>query len=154
MLPIFLLAGGSVFAGPPRQVAWSELSFVTGRNVRVSMPEGAVISGKAMAVEQDALVVRIDRTTNQAVYPKGAYRVPRAGLKAPELRKKSYHWRIVSTALGGFAGLLGGALAAWGARGGNAANAVVFGIMAAGAAAGYALGDVADRHSTMIVIRD
>lgn len=161
LIAMLLSAAGSGLAEPPRHVTWGELSFVTGRTVRISMPDGAVISGKTTAVEPDALVMRIERTANKTAYPKGSFRVPRSGLKVLEMQRRSYHWRVISTALGACAGLAGGFAAAvgidglWGSngRGGQAAAALI-GITVGLTTAGYLVGNAADKHFTTITIRE
>ena len=102
------LAGLPALAAEPRQMSWNDLSSLAGKNVRIVMPDGAVISGKAAAVEADALVINIRQTSKPAAYPKGEFRVPRASLKALEIRGKTVRYRIIGTTLGSVAGLAGG----------------------------------------------
>ncbi len=123
------------------------------------MPDGTVVSGKAMAVEPDALVVKIHESTDRAVYPKGQLRVPRSTLKMLELRTKSKHFRVIGTVLGAAGGLVCGAVAGLAASGGILSNdhdtraaAVFLGISAGGTTAGYLVGNALDQRSTAILI--
>jgi len=132
---------------------------VVGKTVSITMPDAAVISGVATAVQPDALVLVIKKTSNAHAYPKGQYSVPRATLHAVELRTKTARYRIIGTTVGGVLGTVGGFVAAaaicgWGwdnSCGGGAAAAGI-GIAAGSIAGGYFLGNAADRRSTMIVI--
>jgi len=148
-----------VKAGPPQRLKWSELSTVVGKDVSIAMPGGAVIGGKATSVEADALVVQIARTTDKSAYPKGSTRVPRAQLRVLEMRTKNKRYRILGTFLGAVAGAVGGVAAAIGIRGGilnnknsGEAGAAFAGILAGATAAGYLIGNAADRKSTTIEI--
>jgi hypothetical protein len=96
------------------------------------------------------------------MYPKVAsYSVPRSALKTLQLRQKTYHWRIIGTAVGAVGGLIGALAAAvagglgggWGW--GRSSGAVVAGGIATAVvlpAAGYALGNAADKRTTDILI--
>jgi hypothetical protein len=154
---LLALAGLPVHAAEPRQMSWNDLSSLTGRNLRIVMPDGAVISGKATGVEAEALVLDIRKASQPAVYPKGEFRVPRASLKAFEIRGKSVHYRIIGTTLGSLAGLAGGAVAAWGIAWNDnrphAAAAAFVGIWGGGTAGGYLLGNAADRKTTTVVVQ-
>jgi hypothetical protein len=151
-----LLAAPLARAGSPQRLKWGQLSTVVGRTVSVAMPDAAVIYGTVTAVEADALVVRIAKTTNAKTYPKGsACRVPRATLRVMEMRTKTSRYRIIGTTAGAVAGLTAGAVAAlaisWGGsnKKGEAAGA---GIAAVFVASGYLIGNAADRRSTTIEI--
>src|SRR5215831_9143750 len=121
-LPIlwFVLAAQHAVAAPSIvSVRWDDLAArVSGKTVTVAMPDGVTLSGRAQAVEPDALVLQIRHTTNRAAYPKGEYRVPRAGVHAIEISQKTARWRIVGTTLGAMVGVVAGAFAAIGANGG------------------------------------
>src|SRR5580658_7633109 len=94
-----------------RQTNWAGLSVVVGQRVRVLMPDGTRIEGKATALEVDALAIEISKTSNRKTYPKGRFLVPRATLRAVDVVQHStIYWRIICTALGG--GI--GAVAMWG----------------------------------------
>jgi len=129
---------------------------VVGKTVSIPLA-GAVITGKATAVEADALLIRVSKTTNPTDWPKGIGRVPRASLHTLELRTKGAKYRVIGTVLGLVAGVTGGALAAYGVNGlspnhaGRAAGIFV-GVAGGATAGGYLLGNAADRRSTTIEI--
>ena len=137
-------------SGEERQITWDGMSAVVGQHLRMVMPDGARIEGKAIGVEVDALVVEIGKTTNKTAYPKGRFLVPRATLRAIDVVQRStVHWRLVGVAIGGGIGYL----AARGARNFSGAAAVGLGALGGGVPiVGYLLGNAADRRATTYVI--
>jgi hypothetical protein len=138
-----------------RQVKWEGLSAVVGRKVRVVMPDGARIEGRATAVETDALVVEIHKTSNKATYPKGKYLVPRATLRAVDVDDPTFRWRAVGLAIGGGLGVFS-AILAKASAGGFIHSPALEGAFGAGAVGlpvgGYLLGRPADRRTITYVI--
>jgi hypothetical protein len=144
--------------------AWGNLSMVTGQTVRIALPGGAVITGKAASVESDALVIDVKKTSDRNAYPKGTLRVPRENVHWLEMRSKGAVGRITLTSLGSIVGLGGGAAAYVRAFGDvcwfscnnlhpGAAAAAFVGIAAAGAAGGYFAGNALDKRWTEIEIQ-
>ena len=136
-----------------RQVSWEGLSVVVGQQVRVVMPDGTLIQGKATELQPDGLAVIIRRTSNQTAYPKGRFLLPRATLHAVDVIQRS---AIVGRAAGLAVGAGLGFLAARGAinaRKSSPGLAVAFGGLAAGLPlTGYFLGRAADRRVTTYMI--
>ena len=136
-----------------RQVRWEGLSVVVGQQVRVVMPDGTLIQGRATELQTDGLAVIIRRTSNQAAYPKGRFLLPRATLHAVDVIQRS---AIVGRAAGLAVGAGLGYLAARGAINlskSNSGAAFAFGALAAGLPlTGYFLGRAADRRVTTYVI--
>jgi hypothetical protein len=148
-----------VAAEPPRQFTWEQLPSITGKTLMVIMPGGAAVTGRATAVEPDALLMRVTKTTDRAAFPKGSLRVPRATLHTIELKTKGVKFRVIGTSLGGLAGLAGGIGAFIGIQGGlfnhqneGAATAAFIGIPVALTTAGYFLGNAADRKSVTVEV--
>ncbi len=139
-----------------RQTTWEGLSAIVGQKVRIVMPDGGRIEGKALAVEVDALAVDVRKTSNRVAYPKGKFLVPRATLKAIDVDRPTRHWRIVGTAVGGGIGVVLAVLAVDLAATGFHSRHPVVGGLAAGAVAmpvgGYVLGRIADRRTITYVI--
>ena len=146
LLPV--LADGA----PPLRVPWEELNVVIGHTVSITMPGGAVVTGKATGVESDALVLSVAKTTDRNAYPKGPLRAPRATLHKLEMLKKGWAYRAVLTPLGAFGGLVCGIGATFGSKGSGKSAAGFAGLWAAGIAGGYLLGNSADRHWTSVEI--
>ena len=151
-------------ADPPTHVKWENLPLVKGQTVRIFLP-GGFISGKASAVEADALVVDVRKTSDPNTYPKGMLRVPREKLRRLEMETKGKTGRILLTSLGTIVtGLTGYAVAEYGIdqcsfwssycpHGHSAgAGAAAFGITAVGVVGGYFAGNVLDKHWTAIEI--
>jgi hypothetical protein len=141
-----------------RQIKWDDLSALVGKKVRVVMPDGAQIEGKAKALELDAFVVEIRKTSNKTAYPQGEFLVPRATLKAVDVSHPTKHWRIVCTVAGGALGLFFGAEAAikiggiFGNQNSRRAGDA-FGALAIGTPIiGYWLGSRADRRTITYVV--
>ena len=139
-----------------RQTTWEGLAAIVGQKVKVVMPDGARIEGKATAVESDSLVVEIHKTSNNAAYPKGMFLLPRATLRAVDVDHPTARWRVLGVAIGGGLGVLsayfakafsgGGFLSSGSAEGGFAAAAVALPV------GGYLIGRAADRHTITYVI--
>jgi hypothetical protein len=145
-----------VRAGSPERLKWDQLSTIVGKTVSVAMPDSAVISGTATALEADALVVRVAKTTNAKTCAKGsACRVPRATLRVMEMRAKTSRypssgprpalWPVWPWAGWRDSPSVGG--------GHNArAAAAGAGIVGAFVASGYLIGNAADQRFTTIEI--
>jgi hypothetical protein len=154
-----LLAGTGICSSP-RQVKWPDLAAVIlNKTVSVALADGAIVTGEAMGVESDALVVRVTKTSDAALHPKGALRISRPNLHVLELHTKRHVFRAILTPVGGVIGFAGGAGAAIGIQGGifgnehqGAAVGALIGITAGGTVAGYFIGNSADRHTTTIEI--
>jgi hypothetical protein len=156
MLALFF-AAPLVRAGSLQRLKWDQLSTIVGKTVSVVMPDAAIISGTATAVEADALLVRVAKTTNVKTCPRGsACRVPRATLRGMEMRTKTSRYRIIGTTAGLVAGLAGGAVAVLAiggsAKNNNKAAAAGAGIVGVFFASGYLVGNAYDRRSTTIEI--
>jgi hypothetical protein len=157
---LLMLAGGALRLGAEsreqRQVTWEGLTVVVGRTVRIVMPDGACIEGKATGVEVDALAMEIRKTTNKVNYPKGKFLAPRATLKVVDVERPTGHWRVVGLAVGGGVGAVMAVLAIELADGGWQTRHPVAAELGAGAVGvpigGYLLGRRADRRTVTYVI--
>ena len=158
-LPAFFLLSffsAPIFAGSAdqRQIAWSDLPTVFNKNIRIVMPDGTQIEGQAVALETDALAVKVTKTTNAKDYPKGRLLVPRATLQAFDVPHTTYYWRVV----GVFVGAVGGAVAGVGisathyGRTSSAAPVVATAVAVVVPVAGYYLGKRADQRVTTYVV--
>jgi hypothetical protein len=157
---LFLLpAWAPLRAASLRQITWRQLPVLTGKKVSLVTPGGALISGKVVGVDAEALILKVARTTDPSAYPKGEVRVPRASLRTLRVQTKGHKFRVIGTLIGANAGILGGAGAAIEIQGGVLSNnhpavatAAFIGIAAGGTVAGYLMGSRADRRSTIYEI--
>ena len=143
-------------AATPLHLPWEGLTIVVGKTVSIAMPSGSVITGKAVTLDPDALVVDVTRTTNPKACPKGSVRVPRASLRVLQMRTKGTLYRVLGTAGGLAAGFIAGGATAiaidWNDRHPGPAVGAFLAIMAGGTAAGYYAGNSADQRWTLIRI--
>jgi hypothetical protein len=137
-----------------RQTNWAGLSVVVGQRVRVLMPDGARIEGKATGLEVDALAIEVAKTSNRKAYPKGRFLASRATLRAVDVVQPSTkHWRIICTAMGGGIGYVALRAAINLAKSSNTGAAAGFGTLGVGLpVAGYFIGNAADRRIVTYVI--
>jgi len=156
---LILCSSATQAASSAARLSWSQLPSIAGKDVGIVMPDGAVVSGRVIAVKPEALVVDVRESTSPAVYPKGQLRVPRATLKTFEMHTKGVRYRIIGTVLGAAGGLVGGGVAGYATSGGIMSNkhnaravAVFLGIASGGTAAGYFLGNAADRRTVTVVV--
>jgi hypothetical protein len=157
MALVALLAWGAPHAdarsADERQTTWEGLSVVVGQRVRILLPDGARIEGKATALEVDALAIEVAKSSHPKTHPKGRFLASRATLRAVDVVEASTkRWRIVCTALGGAFGYvaLRGAINLGKSSDLGAAG---LGSVAVGlTAAGYSIGNAADRRSVTYVI--
>jgi hypothetical protein len=147
---LLLFFNALLFAGiaDTRQIAWSDLPTVFHKNLRIVMPDGTRIEGKAVALETDALAVEVTKTTNVNDYPKGRLLVPRATLRAFDIPNPTYRWRILGAVGGAVAGVGALAVFAYFTNG----NGVAWAGAAAIPVAGYFLGQRADQRVTTYVV--
>ena len=137
-----------------RQITWEGLSVVVGHTVKIVMPDGARIEGKATGVEVDALAMEIQKTSNKTAYHKGKFLVPRATLKTVDMERPTGHWRLVGLAVGGGVGAVLVVLAV-DLRGFHTRHPIEAALIAGAVAVpvgGYLLGRRADRRTVTYVI--
>jgi hypothetical protein len=149
----------SAGAVAPQRLTWEELPQLVGKHVSIPLYDGGAVAGKVITVEADALLIQVAKSTDPVAHPKGPMRVPRDKLHVLDLHGKGVKYRVLGTTLGLGAGLVGGAGVAIGVQGGlfsdergGAAGAAFVGVIAGVTAAGYLVGNAADRRTTTIQI--
>jgi hypothetical protein len=149
----------SAHGATPQRLTWDELPQLVGKQVAIAMYNGGAVAGRVREVQADALVIEVTKSTDLTAYPKGPLRVPRHTLHVLDLHGKGYKYRVIGTALGFLAGTAGGVGVALGVQGGifgdehhTVAGTALVGMMAGVTAAGYAVGNAADRRTTTIQI--
>jgi len=139
-----------------RQTTWEGLAVVVGHTVKIVMPDGARIEGKATGVEVDALAMEIRKTTNKTTYPKGRFLVPRATLKAVDVDQPTRRWKVVGLGVGGVVGaalaVLAISIVKDGFQTGHPVEAALFAGAVGVPVGGYLLGRRADRRTITYVI--
>ena len=133
-----------------RQITWAGLTDVVGKTVKIVMPDGAIIQGKAAAVQNDGLAVDINKTSNKSTYPKGRFLVPRATLHTFSIDRPRIRGKVIGLAVGGGVGAFL-ALAASGSYIGGYRGALIGGAVAL-PVGGYFLGRAADSRTLTYVI--
>jgi hypothetical protein len=153
-----LLTHGLCAAGQKDlSLRWTELTpAVADRQVRITLPNGPRIEGKVVAVDPQALRIKITKTSDKIGQPKGEFSIPRTAIPVLQLVQYGSRWRIFGTAVGPI--LMGAAGASVYARGAGSVDDIpkYIGIGAAAVigsgVGGYFLGKRADRRVTTIRI--
>ncbi len=111
-LAAVLLSAGIAFAGNPAvlDLKWGELQpRVAGKKVALVLPDGTRIEGKARQVETDGLRMKVSKTSDKKVQPKGVHLIPRQSVSV--VRVTDYRWmgRLIGTlgAIGATAAIVG-----------------------------------------------
>jgi hypothetical protein len=149
---MLLLVPALADGAPLLRLPWEGLYAIVGQTVSIAMPGGALVTGVTTAVESDALVMTVTKTTDPDAYPKGPLRAPRATLHRFDMLKKGCAYRTVLTPVGFFAGLIVGIGVGYNVKGDKAQAAAFLGAWTAGIAGGYLLGNAADRHWTTVEV--
>jgi len=146
-------------SGPEKQyrLQWGDLAgMITAQKVSMVLPDAARLQGKVLAVEPEALLLDITKTSDRRAHPKGRASIPRASVSVLRLTKPGGHvWQIVGGILGTFGGMLVGALAAVYSGGSDYDAVVAAGILGGavlGGVAGWWGGRVSDRKVIVITV--
>ena len=142
----------AVAQSKPLELKWNELaSMIVGHHVEVSLPGNGTVSGEAIAVRQDTLVIDVTKSSGPKAYSAGSAEIPRTDIGVIKLRRTSGSWgRTLGTVIGVVAGLGGGGYAASRTDSGGAAVGVVVAVTSAAAVGGYYAGRSLDRRVTLI----
>jgi hypothetical protein len=69
-----------------QRCTWNELArMISGMKIRTVLPDGTAISGQALEVRPDELVVDVRQTSNPRLHAKGRTEIPRSDVSAIEL---------------------------------------------------------------------
>lgn len=152
----FLIAGTPAWADS-REMHWSDLTpFIGDHSVALTLPDGARIEGRVIAVEPQTLVIDVRKTTDSQAHAKGCQSIPRDQAKSLVVNRPTKRWRIVGTSAGAVAGLPLGGVAAIETDGflskGNGGIGVFVAVLAGMTAGGFLIGWAADRRKTTVTI--
>jgi len=83
------------------RLQWQDLDRLAhGHRADLVLPNGAVLGGKVLAVESDALVLDLKKTSDKKAWPRGRASIPRAQVSHLRITKVKSTWRIVGTSIG------------------------------------------------------
>ena len=151
-----------LIAAPPSTLSWGELAQLARPDwtIRVTLPDGTTVEGMPAQFELDALSMRIIRTSDKSLHPKGEISIPRAQIKVVGIRKHRSKGRLIGALVPVAAGI--GVMAAGLAMGSGeqcfiiCTGPVVVGAGAftavAGGTAGYFIGRSVDRRFETVTV--
>ena len=127
---------------------------IGGHRVQLVLPDATMITGEAVAVRDDALVVDVKSTSNAKAYPKGSASIPRASVKLIQVERQRGSWgKNLGMAVGIITGVVvGGYVAGTTADSAGTGIPIFLGIAAAGTIGGYYIGKGLDQRITLIKI--
>ncbi len=142
------------YAGTSRvEVRWAELSpLILGHTVTMVLPGAITVSGDAVAVREDSLLLDIRKTSDSKAWPKGSTSIPRASVNTIQLTETNrVGGRVLGVVVGALGGMVaGGEIVAHGNQGEGAAVSTFLAVSVAGSVGGYFTGKSVDRHTTLI----
>lgn len=143
-------------AARPVQLSWGELAPIIGNHkVKLALPDGAVISGEAITVREDALVLDVKQTSNTTTYPKGYTPVPRDSVSLLQVERRSRNGtRAITTTVGVISGVIGGGYIAAKIADQTAGGflGAWAGVASASSVGAYLIGKKIDTHTTYIKV--
>lgn len=137
------------------EVRWTELSpLILGKKVMLVLPGAVSVTGEAVAVRDDNLKIKIQKTSDNKAFPKGIAEIPRASVTTLQLGEtKHVGGRAVGLVVGMLGGMVaGGEIAAHSDMREGAAVGTFLGVAVGGTVAGYYAGKSLDSHTTVIRI--
>ena len=162
-LLILCLVQSAGAAEYPQKLTWEDAHYIVNKNVRIVMPDGAVLEGIAQAFNSEGFVLDVRKTNGASGYRKGSLTVPRTSLKTLQVGDSTIRWRATGVAVGTGLGVVTAVIGSiatsdsyiLGSPGkGKGVVAGLFGAAIALPVGGYLLGKKADRHWTTIVFID
>jgi hypothetical protein len=141
-------------ASTPLELKWTELApIISGNGVEVMLQDGMTISGEAIAVREDTLILDVKKSSGGKPYSKGNAAIPRNAISLIKVQRSRGAWgRTMGTVVGVVAGLGAGGYAASRSNSGGAAVATLVAIASGLAVTGYYAGRGLDRRLTLIRI--
>jgi len=147
-------AGGAAGAGQA-ELRWHELAAViVGHVVSIRLPQGELVTGQALAVRDQSLMLDIGKTSDPSRYPKGQASILRASItEVRVLQQRGSGARILGSVVGALVGVVGGAeIAVHGAHTEAAGVSTFSAVAVACTVGGYYLGRSVDRSWTQLRI--
>ncbi len=135
---------------------WDDLApLISGAQAKLQV-QGVRLQGRVLAIEPDALVLEVRKSSDRAAYPRGRAAIPRALVREIHVRKwRGNTWRVAATTIGAVIGLAFGApLPAVAVLEGAYWGPLIAAIIAVPPTLGYLLGREADLRRMVITIED
>jgi hypothetical protein len=142
------------------ELAWSELQpEIQGKTVALLLPDGVRIEGLVQAVEPDALIMNVRKSSDRGLHPKGRTSVPFGSAGTIEMRGRRTKWQIIGPAIGAVPGIVA---CSWANTYANnesgsmngALTAICVAPLGAGVGLGYMAGRAADKQVTYIKVKN
>ncbi len=102
VVALIIMSQDALLAKEPKQLVlkWNELeSRIGGRKVALELPGGTRIEGKALRVDANGLRMKVRKTSDRKVQPKGEHAIPRQSISG--LRMTEY--RVIGRLIGALA---------------------------------------------------
>ena len=142
-------------AGQPKQIEldWNEVSSAAGgHKIRLVVPPGVRLVGRLESVRSDALMMKVNKSSDRTLVDKGFREIPRSSVSTIQVVRKGCLWRSVFTSVGVVVGIASAGVLAFvndpDVGGRATVSAALFGIPVGG----YVLGNKLDQNVTQIVI--
>jgi hypothetical protein len=141
-------------ASKPVELKWTELSpVIATHSVTLNLTDGGKVTGEAVTVREDALVMDVKQSIGSKPYNKGNATLDRKLISSIELHRTRGSWgRGLGTTLGVLVGMGIGGEAASHQNSLGTGTTVFVGITSGMAVAGYYIGRSLDRDTTHITI--
>jgi hypothetical protein len=153
MLPLLI----ALMAAPgtaQNRLTWSDFSArMTPRHtVRMVLPDGTTIEARPLAMKSDGAEMRITKTSNRLIHPKGPSTIPRAAFSVVQVRSPRWRGRMIGTLAPIGAGIV--AMASAYGKGDAVYGYLVGGGLTAagGGVGGYFIGRAVDRRFEQFAI--
>jgi hypothetical protein len=138
----------------PLQLKWTELApVVASQQVTLKLSDGGEVTGEAVVVREDTLVLDVRSITGTTQYAKGNATVPRNAIKLIVLTRTRSSWgRSMGTTLGIVTGLGAGGIAASHTDSPGVGVTLVALVTSGVAVFGYYAGKALDQRTTRITM--
>jgi hypothetical protein len=113
LVALFAAREGAIAETGLVELKWTELApVIRGHRVRIDLPGGSV-TGEALVVREDALVMDVAKLSGATAYRKGSAAIPRSAITRITVERSRGNWgRNLGTVLGVVGGLMIGSYTA------------------------------------------
>ncbi len=139
----------------PLELKWSELApLIGGQRVSLVLPDGTCLSGEAIAVRDDGLLLDVKKVSGPTKHSKGSASIPRGSVTLITLERMRGSWgRSLGTVVGVLSGVvIAGYVAATTADSAGAGIPLFLGMATGISVAGFYTGREFDKRVTTIKV--